>query len=44
MNCITIYAEDYRTDIWQEYCDICAVPYEATEITIEFKDENVSYN
>lgn len=44
MNQIVIYAEDYPTYVWEEYCDICSVPYEATEITITFKDENISYN
>lgn len=43
-NYITIYSEDYDNDIWKEYCDICNVPYDATEITIKFNDKDLSYN
>ena len=43
MNRITLYADEFSFDVWKEYCRICDVPCTATEITIHFKDENVTY-
>lgn len=40
---IYIYAEDFDCDVWEEYCDICDVPYSATEIKIVFNEDDVKY-
>lgn len=42
-NYIVLYADETDTDIWQDYCDACNVPYTATQITIYFTDNNVKY-
>ena len=40
---IYLYAEDFDCDVWEEYCDICGVPYSATEIKIVFNEDDVDY-
>lgn len=40
-NYITIYADDFDTDVWEDYCHTANVPLDATYITIYFKDEDV---
>ena len=41
-NRIVLYADDFDEDVWEQYCEICNVPFETTsEITIYFKDEDV---
>lgn len=41
MNYIILYADDYDHDVWQEYCDVCGVGYNATYIKIKFNYKNV---
>lgn len=43
-NRLVLYADEFHSEIWEEYCDICGVPYEADEFTIYFNDEDVEYN
>lgn len=33
---IVLYADEHDTDVWKSYCDVCNVPYSATEIKIYF--------
>lgn len=40
-NYITIYADDFDVDIWENYCHAANVPLDATYITIYFNDEDV---
>lgn len=42
-NYITIFADDMDADVWEDYCNACNVPLSATQITIRFKDEDISY-
>lgn len=42
-NYIVIYADDFDTDIWKDYCVACNVPRSATSIKITFDDDNVTY-
>lgn len=42
-NYISIYAEDFDTDIWEEYCRIAGVPESAIKIKIRFDDKDVEY-
>lgn len=44
MNYIVLYADDYNYDVWEEYCDICDVPYYATYIKINFKSKDVEFD
>lgn len=41
MNYIVLYADDYDWDVWEQYCDICGVDYNASYIKIKFKSEDV---
>lgn len=41
MNYIVLYADDYDWDVWQDYCDVCGVTYNATYIKIKFNYKNV---
>ena len=43
MNHIILYAEDYNWDVWETYCDICGVSYDATCIKIKFDPNDVEY-
>ena len=43
-NRIVIYADEFDYDVWQEYCEICNVPTDATSIEIKFNDKDVSYD
>lgn len=42
-NYITIYAEDFDTDVWASYCCAAGVPLSADSITIKFNDEDVEH-
>lgn len=41
-NYITLWAEDYDTDVWQDYCDAAHVSYECDHIRIWFDLQNVT--
>lgn len=43
LNYIILYADEFNSDVWEEYCDVCDVPHSATEITIKFVKKNVDY-
>ena len=43
MNRITIYAEDFDTDVWEDYCRITRVPFSATSISITFGEALIEY-
>ena len=43
MNYITLYADEFPADIWEDYCRAAGVPKSATEITLWFKEEDVEY-
>lgn len=39
---IVLYADDFDEDVWEQYCEICDVPYNTiSEITIYFNKEEV---
>lgn len=38
---IILYADDYSYDVWEDYCHICGVGYDSTEINIGFNYDNV---
>ena len=42
MNRIVLYADEFDYDVWQQYCDICGVSYNATYIEIKFNHGNVN--
>lgn len=42
-NYITLYADEFPCDVWEDYCNNCNVPLSATKITIKFKDSDISY-
>ena len=43
MNYIILYADECDWDVWEKYCDICGVSYNATRIRIKFDPSDVSY-
>lgn len=43
MNYIVLYPDDYDYDVWENYCDICGVGYDATCIKIKFNPDDVEY-
>lgn len=42
-NYIKLYAEDFDTDVWEDYCRIVGVPNDSVIIKIRFTDDDVSY-
>ena len=40
---IILYADEFDTDVWEEYCGIADVPDSATEIIIPFDTKKVVY-
>lgn len=40
---IVLYADDFDTDTWTQYCDVTDVPHSATSITIKFDATQVTY-
>ena len=43
MNYIILYADECDWDVWEKYCDICGVSYNATCIKIKFDPDDVEY-
>ena len=43
MNYIVLYADECDWDVWEKYCDICGVGYDATCIKIKFDLDDVEY-
>lgn len=41
---IVLYADDYPSYVWEEYCNICGVSVRATQIRISFDLQNVTSN
>ena len=41
MNHIILYAEDFDTDVWEEYCKVAEVPSSSEAITIYFDPSKV---
>lgn len=42
-NYITIYADDFDRDVWEDYCTATNVPLTAQSITITFRDSQIIY-
>lgn len=40
-NRIVLYADEFDEDIWEQYCEICDVPSDSSEITIYFDTKDV---
>lgn len=40
---IILYADEFSSDVWEDYCRAAGVPASATEITIWFKEKDVEY-
>ena len=40
-NRIVLYADEFDEDVWKQYCEICDVPYDSSEITIYFDSKDV---
>jgi len=38
---IVLYADEFDEDVWEQYCEICDVPYDSSEITIYFDTKDV---
>lgn len=37
MKRIRLYAEDFDTELWYDYCDLCSVPHDSECIIIYFE-------
>lgn len=40
---LVLYADEYDADVWKDYCDAAGVSYDATEITVKFHGEDVTW-
>ena len=40
-NYIVLYAEDFNSDIWEEYCEICGESPSAISLRIPFNPQKV---
>ena len=38
---IRLFANEFSSDAWEEYCNICGVHKSATSITIDFDEDDV---
>ena len=43
LNYITLYADEYDQDIWEDYCNIARAPKSSETITIYFDPANTEY-
>ena len=43
MNYIVLYADDFPTDVWEQYCDICGADSDSAYLKIKFRIEDVEY-
>lgn len=41
MKHIILYADEFDSDVWEDYCKICGVSRNSRSITIIFNEENV---
>lgn len=41
---IKLYADDYDTDVWEQYCVSAGCPLTSTVITVRFNYKDVSYD